>query len=202
LSFLLAIAFLVWLIWCVILGNCNQSNRQSTTDTKIIHDTVVVEVFKEKVDTLTIVKIDTLTYIDKTTKTNFEMIPLPNVQFKTNEDVLLPSSAKELQQLAEYLMKNENMTAEIIGHTDNVGKPEANKTLSRLRAESIKRFLINFGIKGSRLNAVGMGDTQPKTSNNTEEGRLMNRRVEVKLSNTEKIETKREKVDNKTIKIN
>ena len=94
------------------------------------------------------------------------------------------------------------MTAEIIGHTDNVGKPEANKTLSRLRAESIKRFLINFGIKGSRLNAVGMGDTQPKTSNNTEEGRLMNRRVEVKLSNTEKIETKREKVDNKTIKIN
>ena len=202
LSFLLALAFLVWLIWCVILGNCNQSNRQSTTDTKIIHDTVVVEVFKEKVDTLTIVKIDTLTYIDKTTKTNFEMIPLPNVQFKTNEDVLLPSSAKELQQLAEYLMKNENMTAEIIGHTDNVGKPEANKTLSRLRAESIKRFLINFGIKGSRLNAVGMGDTQPKTSNNTEEGRLMNRRVEVKLSNTEKIETKREKVDNKTIKIN
>jgi outer membrane protein OmpA-like peptidoglycan-associated protein len=151
---------------------------------------------------LTIVKIDTLTYIDKTTKTNFEMIPLPNVQFKTNEDVLLPSSAKELQQLAEYLMKNENMTAEIIGHTDNVGKPEANKTLSRLRAESIKRFLINFGIKASRLNAVGMGDTQPKTSNNTEEGRLMNRRVEVKLSNTEKIETKREKVDNKTFKIN
>jgi outer membrane protein OmpA-like peptidoglycan-associated protein len=202
LPFLLALAFLGWLIWCVILGNCDKSKQQQMEQTKIIHDTVFVEVYKEKVDTLTIVKIDTLTYVDKTTKTNYEMISLQNVQFKTNEDVLLPSSAKELQKLAEYLMKNEDMTAEIIGHTDNVGKPASNKLLSKQRAESIKRFLISLGINGARLNAVGMGDTQPKTANDTEEGRMMNRRVEVKLSKTEKIETKREEVDNKTQKIN
>jgi outer membrane protein OmpA-like peptidoglycan-associated protein len=202
LPFLLALAFLGWLIWCVILGNCDKSKQQQMEQIKIIHDTVFVEVYKEKVDTLTIVKIDTLTYVDKTTKTNYEMISLQNVQFKTNEDVLLPSSAKELQKLAEYLMKNEDMTAEIIGHTDNVGKPASNKLLSKQRAESIKRFLISLGINGARLNAVGMGDTQPKTANDTEEGRMMNRRVEVKLSKTEKIETKREEVDNKTQKIN
>lgn len=201
LSFLLALAFLGWLIWCVILGNCDESNQQKMEANKIIHDTVYVEVYKEKVDTLTIVKVDTLTYVDKTTKTNYEMVSLPNVQFKTNEDVLLPSSAKDLQKLAEYLIKNSDMNAEIIGHTDNVGKPESNKKLSKQRAESIKRFLVSLGVNGSRLNAIGMGDTQPKSSNDTEEGRLMNRRVEVKLSKTEKIETEREKVDSKTSKL-
>ncbi len=201
LSFLLALAFLGWLIWCVILGNCDKSNQQKMEANKIIHDTVYVEVYKEKVDTLTIVKVDTLTYVDKTTKTNYEMVSLPNVQFKTNEDVLLPSSANDLQKLAEYLIKNDDMNAEIIGHTDNVGKPESNKRLSKQRAESIKRFLVSLGVNGSRLNAIGMGDTQPKSSNDTEEGRLMNRRVEVKLSKTEKIETEREKVDNKTSKL-
>ena len=201
LSLLLALAFLAWLILCVILGKCDKSNQQKMDNNKIIHDTVYVEVYKEKVDTLTIVKIDTLTYVDKTTKTNYEMVSLPNVQFRTNEDVLLPSSAKDLQKLAEYLIKNNDMNAEIIGHTDNVGNPESNKALSQKRAESIKRFLVSLGVNGSRLNAVGMGDTQPKSSNDTEEGRLMNRRVEVKLSKTEKIETKREKVDAKTLEL-
>jgi len=201
LSLLLALAFLAWLIWCVILGKCDNSNQQKMDNNKVIHDTVYVEVYKEKVDTLTIVKIDTLTYVDKTTKTNYEMVSLPNVQFRTNEDVLLPSSAKDLQKLAEYLIKNNDMNAEIIGHTDNVGNPESNKALSQKRAESIKRFLVSLGVDGSRLNTVGMGDTQPKSSNDTEEGRLMNRRVEVKLSKTEKIETKREKVDAKTPKL-
>ena len=200
LSLLLALAFLAWLIWCVLLGKCDKSNQQKMENNKIIHDTVYVEVYKEKVDTLTIVKIDTLTYVDKTTKTNYEMVSLPNVQFKTNKDILLPSSAKDLQQLAEYLIKNEDMTAEIIGHTDNVGNPESNKLLSKQRAESVKRFLVSLGVNGSRLNTIGMGDTLPKSSNDTEEGRLMNRRVEVKLSKTEKIETKREKVDNNTPK--
>jgi outer membrane protein OmpA-like peptidoglycan-associated protein len=198
LSLLLALAFLAWLIWCIILGKCDNSNKQKMETNKVIHDTVYVEVYKEKIDTLTIVKVDTLTYVDKTTKTNYEMVSLPNVQFKTNEDVLLPSSAKDLQKLAEYLIKNNDMNAEIIGHTDNVGKPEFNKTLSKQRAESIKRFLVSLGVNGSRLNAVGMGDTQPKSANDTEEGRMMNRRVEVKLSKTEKIETKREKLETKT----
>ena len=146
----------------------------------------------------TSLRIDTITYVNKTTKKNYEIITLPNVIFKTNKDVLLPSSAEDLQQLAENLLENENLTAEIIGHTDNVGKPESNKALSQKRAESIKRFLVSLGVNDSRLNAVGMCDTQPKSSNDSEEGRLMNRRVEVKLSKTEKIETKREKVDAKT----
>ena len=191
LSLLLALAFLAWLIWCVILGKCDESNKQKIDNNKVIHDTVYVEVYKEKVDTLTIIKIDTLTYVDKTTKTNYEMVSLPNVQFKTNEDVLLPSSAKDLQKLAEYLIKNNDMTAEIIGHTDNVGNPESNKILSQARAESVKRFLASLGVNASRLNAVGMGDTQPKSLNDSEEGRLMNRRVEVKLSKTVQVETER-----------
>jgi outer membrane protein OmpA-like peptidoglycan-associated protein len=197
LSTLIGLALLAWIIWCLILGKCDQCNTQKTIEPKIIHDTVYVEVYKEKIDTLKIVKIDTVNYVDKTTKTNYEMVSLPNVQFKTNEDVLLPSSAKDLQQLAEYLIKNNDLTAEIIGHTDNVGSPESNKILSQKRAESIKRFLVSLGIDETRLIAIGKGDTEPKSSNDSAEGRLMNRRVEVKLSKTEKIETERQKVEKK-----
>lgn len=195
LSTLFGLAFLAWLIWCLILGKCDQSNTQKTIEPKTIHDTVYVEVYKEKIDTLKIIKMDTVNYVDKTTKTNYEMVSLPNVQFKTNEDVLLPSSAKDLQQLAEYLIKNNDLTAEIIGHTDNVGSSESNKILSQKRAESIKRFLASFGVNETRLKAIGKGDLEPKSSNDSPEGRLMNRRVEVKLSKTEKVETERKRVE-------
>jgi outer membrane protein OmpA-like peptidoglycan-associated protein len=67
--------------------------------------------------------------------------------------------------------------------------------LSQRRAESVKRFLTSLGIDEKRLTATGMGDKEPKGDNNTEEGRLMNRRVEVKLTNTEISTTTRTKTD-------
>ena len=70
-------------------------------------------------------------------------------------------------------------TAVIEGHTDNVGTAEYNQKLSDARANSVRQYLINnFGIKASRLTAVGYGLTKPIASNNTEEGRQENRRVQ------------------------
>jgi outer membrane protein OmpA-like peptidoglycan-associated protein len=122
------------------------------------------------------------------------MVSLPNVQFYTDSDILLPSSARELQQLAEYLSKNEAVNATIIGHTDNTGDPQRNLDLSKRRAESVKRFLQSLGVAGDRLQAIGMGDKRPKADNNNKEGRLMNRRVEVQLVTKESTETKRTQV--------
>lgn len=186
---LLLLAGLLW--WLLGMRGCgNNSNAPAPI---IIHDTIRVEV--QKVDTLMIVKTDTVSYIDSTTKLNYETVNLPNVQFITNSDVLLPSSATDLQQLAEYLIKNDSLNATILGHTDNVGKPDENMKLSQRRAESVKRFLGSLGVDPKRLNAVGKGDTDPKADNNLEEGRLMNRRVEVQLTNTEFVTTKRTKLE-------
>lgn len=158
---------------------------------QVIHDTLEVEVVKEKLDTLMILKTDTLSFVDSTTKKTYETVNLPNVQFYTNSDVLLPSSAKELQQLAEYLVKNDSLNATVFGHTDNVGDQQANLKLSQRRAESVRNFLSSLGISPERLTANGMGDTQPKADNSKDEGRLMNRRVEVVLTNKQIFTTKR-----------
>ena len=118
-------------------------------------------------------------------------------RFYTNSDLLLPSSVKELQQLAEYLIKNNESLATIIGHTDNKGDSKLNQELSQKRAESVKRFLENLGIEAKRLKASGLGDTKPKGDNATEEGRLMNRRVEVQITNTRKVTQKRTELPKK-----
>jgi len=158
---------------------------------QVIHDTLEIEVIKERLDTLMIFKTDTLSFVDSTTKKSYETVNLPNVQFYTNSDVLLPSSAKELQQLAEYLVKNDSLNATVFGHTDDVGESESNLRLSQRRAESVRNFLSSLGISPDRLTARGMGDSQPKADNSKDEGRLMNRRVEVVLTNKEFVTTKR-----------
>lgn len=194
------LALLLGLLWALFSGKCNKEQEHKVVEKEAIHDTVYVEVYKEKVDTLTIIKIDTVASIDSITTTNYEMVSLPNVQFKTNEDILLPTSAIELQKLAEYLIKNEELKAEILGHTDNVGDPKSNQLLSQKRAESIKRFLVSLGVNGKRLAAVGKGDSQPKSSNDSEEGRLMNRRVEVRLLKTQSVKSDTKIVDTKNKK--
>jgi outer membrane protein OmpA-like peptidoglycan-associated protein len=194
------LALLLGLLWALFSGKCNKEQEHKVVEKEAIHDTVYVEVYKEKVDTLTIIKIDTVASIDSITTTNYEMVSLPNVQFKTNEDILLPTSAIELQKLAEYLIKNEELTAEILGHTDNVGDSKSNQILSQKRAESIKRFLVSLGVNGKRLAAIGKGDSQPKSSNDSEEGRLMNRRVEVRLLKTQSVKSETKVVDTKNKK--
>lgn len=185
---LLLFAGLLW--WLMGMKGCQNTPPPQPI---VIHDTIRVEV--QKIDTLTIVRTDTVSYVDSTTKLNYETVNLPNVQFVTNSDVLLPSSASDLQKLAEYLIKNDSLTATIYGHTDNVGKPEENLILSQRRAESVKSFLGSLGVDTKRLTAVGKGDKEPKADNSIDEGRLMNRRVEVQLTNTEFVSTTRTKKD-------
>ncbi len=126
---------------------------------------------------------DSIKYIDKDNRIEtIKTITLPNVQFFTNSDQLLSSSRQDLDGLAKYLFENPNSNAEIIGHTDNVGDFQKNMKLSLDRANSVKKYLKEKGIDAIRINAIGKGPTEPKESNDTPEGRLMNRRVEVKIS--------------------
>jgi outer membrane protein OmpA-like peptidoglycan-associated protein len=192
---LLLLLPLLYFLWSLFFG-ANKTSQNQVNPT-VIHDTVYVEVIKDRVDTLTVIRMDTVSYIDSNNKTTYEMVSLPNVQFYTNSDVLLPTSAKDLQQLAEYLTKNDSLNATIFGHTDNTGDPKYNLYLSQKRAESVLKFLTSLGIDSERLKAKGMGDLAPKGDNTTKEGRLMNRRVEVTLTETEKTEKKRTQIPNK-----
>ena len=69
----------------------------------------------------------------------------------------------------------------LAGHTDNVGSAEDNKRLSQERAEAVRAQLIEFGCDPASIKAFGYGDTKPVASNESEEGRALNRRVEITL---------------------
>lgn len=104
--------------------------------------------------------------------------------FATDEAMLLPSSRAALEQLAAYLSSNEEQTVLLVGHTDSQGSLEYNQDLSRRRANSVRADLISeYQISGNRLRAYGIGYLAPKATNGTVQGRALNRRVEIVVSN-------------------
>jgi len=105
-------------------------------------------------------------------------IILDGVNFKSGSTELTEDAKSVLTKVVRTLMHYTEMHLEISGHTDSTGSTELNNKLSRKRAESVKRYLINQGIEGSRLRAIGLGSYYPITSNETEEGKAKNRRIE------------------------
>jgi outer membrane protein OmpA-like peptidoglycan-associated protein len=172
-----------------LLKQCQEGGSQGGSS-NIIHDTVYVDRVKERVDTLTLFKTDTIQMVDSSKQTVFKPVVLPNVQFYTNSANLIPTSLSDIQQLAQHLIDTPDLDAIVIGHTDNVGDAISNKKLSQRRAETVRNVIISMGVEPERLTAIGKGDTEPKADNNTEEGRLMNRRVEVQLVQNSITETK------------
>jgi outer membrane protein OmpA-like peptidoglycan-associated protein len=166
-----------------MLRQCQEGGR-STGRATIIHDTVYVDRVEERLDTLTLFKTDTIQMVDSSKQTVFKPVVLPNVQFYTNSANLIPTSLSDIQQLAQHLIDTPELDAIVIGHTDNVGDVQSNLKLSQRRAETVRNVIISMGVEANRLTAIGKGDKEPKADNSTEEGRLMNRRVEVQLVQT------------------
>ncbi len=108
-------------------------------------------------------------------------IKLNNIFFDTDKYDLKPESYPELNRLADFIKQHPDIKIEIAGHTDNVGTAEYNKTLSEKRAKAVKDYLVKQGCNPSQLITVGYGDTKPVATNDTEEGRQQNRRVEFRV---------------------
>ena len=104
-----------------------------------------------------------------------------HLEFDNGSAVLKAASYKELEQLVEYMQHKPEIKVDINGHTDNVGKEQANKILSQQRADAVKYFLISKGIAENRINTQGFGASQPIADNSTEEGRQKNRRTELRI---------------------
>ncbi len=103
------------------------------------------------------------------------------VFFDFDKASLQSESNVDLDRAADWLKANPGVSVEVSGHTDNVGARDYNKKLSQSRAEAVVQYLVGKGIASSRLRAAGYGMEQPKDTNDTEEGRALNRRVEFKV---------------------
>ena len=110
-----------------------------------------------------------------------EVFIVKNLHFATNKTRILASSEGALNDLYPYLARNPKVQIKIIGHTDNVGKDAANQKLSDGRANAVMKELIERGIDKNRIQAEGRGESQPIDTNDTEEGRQNNRRVEIEI---------------------
>lgn len=103
---------------------------------------------------------------------------LNNIFFDTGKSNLTLESRIDLNRVVKLLEDNPTMIIQIGGHTDNVGNEASNLLLSRKRATAVKQYLIDAGIASDRLDARGFGESDPFTTNLTEEGRSLNRRTE------------------------
>lgn len=103
---------------------------------------------------------------------------LEGVNFESGKATITKDSDVSLRKVVDIMEAFPEITFEIVGHTDNVGNPAKNKKLSAERAEAVKAFLVENGIAENRMVTSGAGDTKPKASNKTPEGRAQNRRIE------------------------
>lgn len=110
-------------------------------------------------------------------------VVLPGIQFEFNKAVIKPESESVLMQAFNSLNDHDEVNVEIGGYADAVGGDEANRVLSGKRAESVRQWLVNKGIAAGRMTSEGFGETRPIASNDTEEGRAANRRIEFKRTN-------------------
>lgn len=107
------------------------------------------------------------------------VIELPNVYFDFDESTIRPRGKEVLDDAAELLQNNERVVVEVAGHTDSIGTDAYNQDLSQRRADSVKDYLVSQGVNASRLETQGYGESRPIATNETDEGRQQNRRVEL-----------------------
>jgi outer membrane protein OmpA-like peptidoglycan-associated protein len=106
-------------------------------------------------------------------------VALLGVLFDFNKATLKPESDATLQAALGILQKDAALKVEVQGHTDNVGGDDYNQKLSEARAKSVMAWLTGHGIAANRLSFKGYGKTVPVASNDNDEGRAKNRRVEI-----------------------
>lgn len=114
---------------------------------------------------------------------------LTGVTFKAGSAELVETSLKTLDAAIAGLKKNPKAKVEIEGHTSSEGGEQFNQILSAERAFSVRQYMVSKGIPEDHVTATGYGFSRPRADNSTEEGRKANRRIEIRVLNTDEVET-------------
>ena len=109
------------------------------------------------------------------------ILRMNNLLFEIGKADILESSYDELNSLAQMLHSNPKMKIQLEGHTDYRGNPDRNMKLSEDRVLAVRDYLVDQDIRKGRIKYKAFGGSQPITTDNTEEARLKNRRVEVRI---------------------
>jgi outer membrane protein OmpA-like peptidoglycan-associated protein len=109
------------------------------------------------------------------------------VRFDINKSTLTPQAKSNLDKLVPVFKEYAETNIDVFGYTDITGRPEYNLTLSKNRAESVKVYLTSKGLVADRMKITGLGIADPIASNDTEEGRSQNRRVEFAITANQKM---------------
>ncbi len=104
---------------------------------------------------------------------------LGNVLFDFDKAVIKQAAYPLLNEVADTLKRNPNLNVTFEGHTDSIGTDRYNQKLSERRANAVLQYMLNKGIPASQIGTAGYGESQPRATNQTEEGRAHNRRVEI-----------------------
>ena len=110
------------------------------------------------------------------------LVNLPDVTFAVDSTTISPSFRAALDEVAASLQKYPNSLVDVMGHTDSTGSDAYNLDLSRRRAESVANYLTSRGVSRARLETIGYGEQYPRADNTTEQGRALNRRVEIRIT--------------------
>jgi outer membrane protein OmpA-like peptidoglycan-associated protein len=136
-----------------------------------------------KNDTVFVVKNDTVHVVSEQNpkaKIEYGILVFRTINFETGSATLTKSSFRFLDDIAQSLSTYQEVCIEVRGYTDATGTPEANRRLSQARAQTVVDYLVHKGIAPDRLRAEGAGSLDPVADNKTNEGRFLNRRVEVR----------------------
>jgi OmpA-OmpF porin, OOP family len=109
---------------------------------------------------------------------------IDGIVFDFNKATIDPSSKPKLDEAIALLEEYPDLKINIVGHTDAVGTDEFNQTLSEERAAAVKQYLVDGGVDPSRITTEGRGSSEPVASNDTEEGRAKNRRIDFDIVST------------------
>jgi outer membrane protein OmpA-like peptidoglycan-associated protein len=110
------------------------------------------------------------------------VLDVPDIRFEIGESTLSPGNQRRLEPLVLHLRDDPSLGVVVEGYTDNTDRHEANLEMSLKRASAVKEFLVGKGIAEDRIQTLGLGAQYPVASNNTPDGRRLNRRVEIVLS--------------------
>jgi outer membrane protein OmpA-like peptidoglycan-associated protein len=110
------------------------------------------------------------------------VVNMADVLFDTGKYELRPEAREKLAKLSGILSTHQDLELDVEGHTDNTGSVQTNQTLSEQRAQSVAQYLVQQGVPGKNVKAMGLADSHPVADNSTTEGRQKNRRVEIIVS--------------------